>query len=88
MNDEEIQNIVSRMDERWARIEEDLQKLKHVLLEGNGTPAMIVRVALVEQELKRVNEEREDRKVPRHVSVGLYVSIILAVGSILAGFVH
>jgi hypothetical protein len=49
---------------------------------------MTVRVALIEQELERVKEERNDSKVPRHVSIGLAVSILLGLVGVLAGFVN
>ncbi len=87
MEDNDIKLFMARMDERWERVEEDLGKLKHVLLEGNGTPAMTVRMALMEQELARVKEERADSKVPRHVALGIWVSIVLGVGAILVGFI-
>lgn len=66
----------------------DVEQIKHVLIEGNGTPAMTVRVAIVENELERVKEERNDAKMPRSFSVGLAVSILLGLLGILSGFVN
>jgi hypothetical protein len=76
------------MDERGERMEANIEKLKHVLLEGNGSPAITVQVATLDQRLKNLEEDKKDAKIPRHVSVGLIVSIILGVGAILAGFVN
>lgn len=71
-----------------ATMKEDVEQIKHVLIEGNGQPPLTVRVALAEQELERVKEERADKKVPRHVALGIWVSIVLALGAVLAGFVQ
>lgn len=88
MSDDDIRQFIARNDERWERVKDDLDKLKHVLLEGNGTPAMTVQVATMNERLKTLEEDRNDNKVPKHVTVGISVSIILAVASILAGFVN
>ncbi len=82
-----IRALLARIDERTQQTAEDVDKLKHVLLEGNGTPAVIVQVATHAERLKTLEEDRRDAKIPRHVSVGLVVSIILAGLAILAGFV-
>lgn len=88
MSDEEIKMVIVRMDERWERVEEDLKKLKHVLLEGNGSPPMTVQVATIDQRLKQLEEDRKEQRVPRHISIGIWVSIVLAVGTALVGFIH
>jgi hypothetical protein len=63
-------------------IKEDVEQIKHVLLEGNGSPPMTVRVALAENDLKRLREERDDKKMPRAAWVAIMVSILLALVSI------
>lgn len=88
MSDAEIKMVLARMDERWERVEEDLKKLKHVLLEGNGSPAVTVQVATMDQRIKQLEEDKNDRKVPRAVSAGIWVSIVLALVGILAGFAN
>ena len=66
-------------------LKEDISQIKHVLIEGNGQPAMTVRLALVENELKRVSEERNDRKMPRAAWLAIFVSgIFSSIGIILA----
>ncbi|HEU5118648.1 MAG TPA: hypothetical protein VFT74_18770 [Isosphaeraceae bacterium] len=64
-------------------IKATVQKLAHVLLEGNGTPAMTVRVAVIENELRRVKEDRDDKKMPRSVWTSIVVSILLGVVSLV-----
>ena len=59
-------------------LKEDISQIKHVLIEGNGQPAMTVRLALVENEIKRVTEERSDRKLPRSAWLSIVVSAILS----------
>jgi len=59
-------------------LKEDVSQIKHVLIEGNGQPAMTVRLALVENELKRVAEERALRKLPRSAWVGIVISSLFS----------
>lgn len=65
-------------------LKEDIAQIKHVLIEGNGQPAMTVRLAIVENELKRVTEERNDRKMPRAAWLAILISALLSsVGIVL-----
>lgn len=82
-----VKELLVKLDSRLERIEDDVSKLKHVLMEGNGQPAMTVRVAILENELERVNEERADRKMPRSAWIAIVVSILLALVSIGASAV-
>ncbi len=84
---DDMKEMLVRIDERTEQTQKDVDKLKHVLLEGNGSPAITIQVATQAERLKVLEEDRRDAKIPRHVSVGLLVSIILGVGAILAGFV-
>lgn len=59
-------------------LKEDVAQIKHVLIQGNGQPAMTVRLALVENELKRVAEERTDRKLPRSAWLSIVISAVLS----------
>lgn len=68
-------------------VKADVEQIKHVLLEGNGQPSMTVQVATMEQRIKQLEEDEDDKKVPRHVSIGLWVSIVLGLGAMLVGFV-
>lgn len=69
-------------------VKEDVEQIKHVLLEGNGRPAMTVQVATMDQRIKNLEEKEDDRKIPRSVSLGIVVSLVLGVASILVGFVN
>lgn len=82
-----VKELLAKLDGRLERIEEDVSKLKYVIVEGNGQPAMTVRVAVIENELERVKEERTDAKMPRSAWVAIIVSIVLALASIGAGAV-
>jgi hypothetical protein len=59
-------------------LKEDLSQIKHVLIEGNGRPAMTVRLALVESEIERVRQERNDRKLPRAAWLGIVLSSVFS----------
>jgi hypothetical protein len=69
-------------------MKEDIEQIKCILIEGNGRPAMTVQVATIDQRLRSLEMKEEDRKVPRSVSIGIVVSLVLGVASILAGFVN
>lgn len=68
-------------------LKEDVEQIKHVLMEGNGTPAMTVRMALAEKELDRLKEERDDKKLPRTAWVSIVVSVLLGVLSLGMAFI-
>lgn len=84
MSDEQIQihELLTSIDGRLDRIEDDVKGLRKILVEGNGTPAMTVRVAVLENELTRVKEEREDQKVPRAVWLGIIISVVMGLLSL------
>lgn len=42
---EEVRTVLVRIDERTERTELQVEKLTHVILEGNGTPAITVQLA-------------------------------------------
>ena len=69
-------------------VKEDVEQIKHVLIEGNGRPAITVQIATMDQRIKTLESNEEDRKVPRAVSLGIVVSLVLGVASILVGFVN
>jgi len=89
MTEEELQNfmefktLLTRMDGRLERLEQDMEDVRHVLIEGNGQPAMTVRVALAENEIKRLNEERADKKMPRAAWISIVLSTATAIAAII-----
>jgi hypothetical protein len=68
-------------------IKEDVEQIKHVLIEGNGQPAMTVRVALAEQELARLREERDDKKLPRAAWAAILISSLIGIAGVIASVV-
>lgn len=97
MTDEETKKIIADMYQKISdlvtrqaahatessEMKDDIKKLMHVILEGNGTPPMTVRLALLEAEAQRVKEERADEKMPRAAWVAIVVSVLLGVGSMV-----
>ncbi len=83
----DFRDLLTRMDGRLGRLESDMEDVRHVLIEGNGKPAMTVRMALAENELQRLTgihiEERSDRKMPR----AAWVAILCSTAVSLAGIV-
>lgn len=81
----EFRELLTRMDARLERLESDMEDVRHVLIEGNGRPAMTVRMAVAENELARLTEERGDRKMPRAAWIGIMLSSALGVvGAIIS----
>ena len=79
----EFRDLLTRMDGRLERLESDMEDVRHVLIEGNGKPAMTVRMALAENELQRLTEERADRKMPRSVWVTMVVSSAVSIVAVI-----
>lgn len=84
----DFRDLLTRMDGRLERLESDMEDVRHVLIEGNGKPAMTVRMALAENELQRLTEERSDRKMPRAAWVAIVISAVFSLASILVALVH
>ena len=68
-------------------MKEDLDRVVHVLLEGNGKPALTEQVLTNSLKIERLEEERNDRKMPVAFWVGLVVSTLVGIGSIVATLV-
>lgn len=88
VSNDNARDLLIRIDERTEQTQKDVDLLKHVILEGNGTPPMTVQIATMFTRLESLENDRDESKIPRHVTVGLIVSIILATFGIVAGFVQ
>lgn len=84
----EFRDLLTRMDGRLERLESDMEDVRHVLIEGNGRPAMTVRMALAENELQRLTEERSDRKMPRAAWVAILISTLMSLAGVIVAVVH
>lgn len=78
----EFRDLLTRMDGRLERLESDMEDVRHVLIEGNGKPAMTVRMALAENEIARMAEERADRKMPRAAWIAILLSTLMSLAGI------
>ena len=84
----EFRDLLTRMDGRLERLESDMEDVRHVLIEGNGKPAMTVRMALAENELARMAEERADRKMPRSAWLAIVVSSLMSLAGVIVTLLH
>lgn len=75
MTDTEMVELLGRLDERTERMSDALDKITHVLFEGNGTPAITTQVADINARVRTL----ETATVPRPVLYGLVVTIVLGV---------
>lgn len=66
---------IRRIDERTMRIADDVDALKHVVLEGNGTPALTVQVASLRERVTAV-------ELSKKAKYALWVALITAIGGI------
>ncbi len=48
--------VIARIDERTERTESDVAKLTHVILEGNGTPAITTQLATLNLKVSNLEE--------------------------------
>lgn len=84
----EFRDLFTRMDGRLQRLESDMKDVRHVLIEGNGRPAMTVRMALAENELQRLTEERMDRKMPRAAWIAVMISTFMSLTGVIVALIH
>ena len=84
MTDAEVQALLVRLDERTERLADDVAQLKHVLLEGNGSPAITSQVATLNEKVSNLEEQARDYRIPRHVMVGIAVSAMIGLAGIVA----
>jgi hypothetical protein len=75
--------LVARIDERTQTTAEQVDRLAHVLLEGNGSPPLTAQVATLTEKVSNIEEDRDANRVPLHVWIGIAVSVMLAALSLL-----
>lgn len=81
-----MRELLIRLDERMAKLSDDMDQVKHVLLEGNGSPPLTMQVATNKMKIDRLEEERVDKKLPRAAWLGILISTILSVAGLVAAF--
>ena len=77
MDDKEIIQLLTKVDQKLETVAEDVSMLRHILLEGNGTPALTVQVATITQRVSQLEENEKDKKIPRSVWLSIAVSIVV-----------
>lgn len=109
MATDNARDLLIRIDERTEKTQKDVDLLKHVILEGNGTPALTVQVATIntrlasiedgvpgmavtvatlDTRLRAMEENKKESSIPKHVTVGLIVSVLLAGVGLVASFLQ
>lgn len=83
-NDLQVHEMLARIDERTERLVDDVDQLKHTLLEGNGVPAITVQVATLNTEVATLKQQARDYRIPRHVWIGIVISALIGLTGILA----
>ena len=87
MTNEERDELLVELRINMGHLKLNVDQLKHVLIEGNGKPAVTEQVALLVHKVAKIeetiDEEREDRKLPRAAWIGIVISIVFG----LTGFV-
>lgn len=78
ISNEEVHGLLSRIDERTEFIQDRVDKLAHVVLEGNGTPALTVTVAQNAVRLDALEDHIERKQIPAHVWVSIIASGVIA----------
>lgn len=80
---DEITRALGSLSQKVEQIADDTSELRHVLLTGNGTPALTTTVARLDERVKSLEVKDLEQRVPRHVTLGLVVSILLGVAGLL-----
>ena len=87
MPEREIKESLIRLEEQLKSIAEDVAELKHVVIDGNGNPSLVVRTATHDHRIKSLEEKEIDKKMPRAVWASIVISIILSVLGIVGPLV-
>lgn len=82
MTNDERDVLLLELKLKLETLQEEVGKISHVLIEGNGKPALTEQVLTNRLKIERLEEEREDKKLPRSASIGIIVSIVFG----LTGF--
>lgn len=82
MTENDAYGLLIRLNERMEGMARDVEQLKHVLLEGNGSPSLTVQVATINTRLHSLEETNKDYRIPRHVWVGIVVSALIGITGI------
>lgn len=77
MSEQEMCSLLIRLEERVKSMAENVGQLHHVLLEGNGSPALTVQVATIDQRLDALEDAAKDYRIPRHVWMGIIISAVI-----------
>ena len=62
-NDVDVSALLQRLDERTEKTEEMVGKLAHVILEGNGTPALTVQIATLTEKVKSLEDDASHKRL-------------------------
>lgn len=83
MTELEMTSLLIRLEERVKSMAENVGQLHHVLLEGNGSPALTVQVATMNERIETLEEAGKDYRIPRHVWIGIIVSALIGLLGII-----
>ena len=79
IRDDDLRITLATMSEQLKNVQEDIDQIKHVLIDGNGRPPVVTTVAIHAEKLAKLEEKESDKKIPRAVWVGMLLSIILSI---------
>lgn len=84
----DIATSVATLVTQTKTIMDDVSKLKHVILEGNGVPAITVQVATLNEKVGRLEEDARGYRIPRGMWVGIVVSAVIGILGIIVSLKH
>lgn len=88
MKKDDMAEMLVRIDEATKKTSEDVKMLRHVLCEGNGTPAVTTSVATLTEKVRQL----EEAVAPWYQRYGLYVGggggLVVAVEHLLKALGH
>lgn len=84
MTDEKFVELLGRLDERTERMDSRIERLEHVLLDGNGTPPLTVTVARLGERVGVLETHRAER-YPRWGILLTVLSLFVAVMAVVIG---
>lgn len=83
MTNDERDDLLIELKLKIVNLKDDVDQIKHVLLEGNGKPPLTEQVLTTALHVARLIEERADKKMPRAFWVGLVIPSIISIVAIV-----
>lgn len=83
-SDNDANVLLARIDEKLTKVVTEVGELHHILLTGNGQPAIVSQIAVITEKVENLEQTNENKSIPRHAWLGALISLVAVAVSIIA----